>query len=313
MVDLVIAAVVVASVFTGYVRGVARELIEFVAMLVAIPIAFRVGPALISAWTEVPEANGALIGGFAGLLVVTGIVGIAARIAQRSGVLAPPEPPDRIAGGVVGVARSISLVWVLVTALAGAPVSVFASATSESRIATAMTGELPVTLFTALTGNQDIETLIYFNRRFPNGPLVSDDVYELPAFDRSRLTAEPATASEMLVLVNVARSQLGASPLQWSNALAAVAEAYAFEMYVDGFFAHDSFRTGNVGDRVQMAGITYRVVGENLALAPTLASAHDGLMNSPGHRANILGHYSSVGIGAVRGPLGLVIVQVFRT
>lgn len=313
MVDLVIAAVVVASVFTGYVRGVARELIEFVAMLVAIPIAFRVGPALISAWTEVPEANGALIGGFAGLLVVTGIVGIAARIAQRSGVLAPPEPPDRIAGGVVGVARSISLVWVLVTALAGAPVSVFASATSESRIATAMTGELPVTLFTALTGNQDIETLIDFNRRFPNGPLVSDDVYELPTFDRSRLTAEPATASEMLVLVNVARSQLGASPLQWSNALAAVAEAYAFEMYVDGFFAHDSFRTGNVGDRVQMAGITYRVVGENLALAPTLASAHDGLMNSPGHRANILGHYSSVGIGAVRGPLGLVIVQVFRT
>ena len=83
-------------------------------------------------------------------------------------------------------------------------------------------------------------------------------------------------------------------------------------MYRDGFFAHGSPRSGNVATRVEGAGIAYRVLGENLALAPTLPGAHEGLMNSPGHRANILGSYSSVGIGAVRGPLGLVIVQVFH-
>jgi uncharacterized protein YkwD len=176
-----------------------------------------------------------------------------------------------------------------------------------------MTGDAAVDAFTALTGNQDVQPLIAFNRQYPDGPLISDDVYEIPAFDRSRLESDPGTAANMLPLVNGARAQSGVnSALAWSSALAQVAEAYAFELYVDGFFAHDSPRTGNVGDRLQAAGVDYRVAGENLALAPTLAIAHEGLMNSPGHRANILGDYRSVGIGAVQGPIGLVIVQVFH-
>ena len=311
--DLILAILLLTSVFTGYSRGVARELIELVTIVFGVPIAFRVGPRLVSAVSQLPEANGALIGGFAVLLMISVVVTIGSRAAQRAGILAEPTPSDRVAGSVVGLARSLILVWLLATTLAAAPATAFASLAAESRIATAMTGDTAVNAFTSLTGNQDVQALIAFNRQYPGGPLISDDVYEIPAFDRSRLDSEPSTAANMLPLVNGGRAQAGvASALQWSQALANVAEAYAFELYVDGFFAHDSPRTGNVGDRLRTAGVDYRVAGENLALAPTLAIAHEGLMNSPGHRANILGDYTSIGIGAVRGPIGLVIVQVFH-
>jgi len=47
-------------------------------------------------------------------------------------------------------------------------------------------------------------------------------------------------------------------------------------------------------------GITYRYAAENLALHPSVESAHQGLMNSPGHRANILNpNLTEIGIGII--------------
>ena len=56
-----------------------------------------------------------------------------------------------------------------------------------------------------------------------------------------------------------------------------------------------------------------RIVGENLALAVTVEIAHDGLMASPGHRENIEHpEFSSLGVGVVDTPYGLIVVQVFH-
>ena len=67
-----------------------------------------------------------------------------------------------------------------------------------------------------------------------------------------------------------------------------------------------------VGNRLVDAGITYRIAGENLALAASPDEVHSGLMDSEGHRANILSpEFRRVGIGVVVGPLGLMAVQVF--
>lgn len=60
-------------------------------------------------------------------------------------------------------------------------------------------------------------------------------------------------------------------------------------------------------------GIVYRTAGENLAGAGSVAAAHTNLMNSPGHRANILsGSFREIGIGVVSGGLyGKIFVQLF--
>ena len=56
------------------------------------------------------------------------------------------------------------------------------------------------------------------------------------------------------------------------------------------------------------------MAGENLALAQTLRIAHKGLMNSPGHRANILHKsFGRLGIGILSGDMhGIMVTQAFR-
>ena len=66
-------------------------------------------------------------------------------------------------------------------------------------------------------------------------------------------------------------------------------------------------------NRMRDGGVRFGAAGENLALAPTVQVAHDGLMNSPGHRANILNpRYRRVGIGVADGGMhGKMFVQNF--
>jgi uncharacterized protein YkwD len=61
------------------------------------------------------------------------------------------------------------------------------------------------------------------------------------------------------------------------------------------------------------AGLAYPLSGENIALAPTAELAHEGLMNSPAYRANILNPgFTRVGIAALRsGEHGLMVTQEF--
>ena len=49
---------------------------------------------------------------------------------------------------------------------------------------------------------------------------------------------------------------------------------------------------------MRAVGIRYRAAGENLAFAPDVGTAHTGLMNSPGHKANILNcDFTTLGVG----------------
>jgi uncharacterized protein YkwD len=92
-----------------------------------------------------------------------------------------------------------------------------------------------------------------------------------------------------------------------------VARDYARDMWQRNYFGHVSPEGKSVADRLDEAGITFQVVGENLALAPTLTTAHIGLMNSEGHRANILEpDFKRVGIGVIdNGIYGKLFVQIF--
>ena len=67
-------------------------------------------------------------------------------------------------------------------------------------------------------------------------------------------------------------------------------------------------------DRMKKHKIRFLAAGENLALGQTLNICHRGLMNSPGHRANILNPaFGRVGIGILDGGIyGLMITQSFR-
>jgi uncharacterized protein YkwD len=127
------------------------------------------------------------------------------------------------------------------------------------------------------------------------------------------LAVDDAAEREMLVLVNRERAKYGIRPLEPDESLRAVARAHSAEMFELGYFAHESPVEGSPQDRVYAAGILFGFAGENLAYAPSVEVAHAGLMNSPGHRQNILDpDYSRVGIGVVSAGLaGRMFTQNF--
>jgi uncharacterized protein YkwD len=92
-----------------------------------------------------------------------------------------------------------------------------------------------------------------------------------------------------------------------------VARAHGEDMFARGYFAHNTPEGKTPFDRMNEAGIKYVVAGENLALAPNLETAHQGLMDSKGHRENILStDYGKVGIGVIDGgKYGEIFVQEF--
>lgn len=138
---------------------------------------------------------------------------------------------------------------------------------------------------------------------------------DLPFVVSDGLVIDETAEAELLALVNRERSAVGLDPVGADPALAAVGRAHSEEMFRLGYFAHDSPITGSPGDRLDAADVPYLVSGENLAYAPTVAIAHQGLMDSPGHRENILNpSFTRLGIGIVRSPnRGLMVSQEFAT
>lgn len=124
----------------------------------------------------------------------------------------------------------------------------------------------------------------------------------------------PDLEARMLELVNTERRAAGLQPVRADPVLVELARAHSRDMLARGYFAHVSPEGQDLGDRLRRARIGYLAAGENLALAPTLISAHDGLMHSPGHRANILRpQFGRVGIGVLdSGRHGLMVTQDFR-
>lgn len=103
--------------------------------------------------------------------------------------------------------------------------------------------------------------------------------------------------------LNHARTQRGLPALRWDNAAAAIARAHSQDMVDHDFLGHRSPTTGEAGDRFKKAGFVTRTLRENVGRGYGPETIHEALMNSPGHRINILADdVVAVGIGAVIGP-----------
>ena len=124
----------------------------------------------------------------------------------------------------------------------------------------------------------------------------------------------PDLEMQMLVLVNRERAKVGLKPLQADPQLTRLARAHSKDMFHRGYFAHVNPDGKDPFDRMKDWKISFINAGENLALAPTLEIAHNNLMNSPGHKANILHkRFGRLGIGVVDGGKhGFMISQEFR-
>jgi uncharacterized protein YkwD len=141
----------------------------------------------------------------------------------------------------------------------------------------------------------------------------SDESVDLP-FTISNAKARPDLEAQMLELVNAERTQRGLKPLAADPELTQVSRKHSNDMFSRGYFSHHTPEGKDPFDRMREDNVKFLTAGENLALGQTLKICHEGLMNSPGHKANILRpNYGRLGVGILDGGFrGLMVTQSFR-
>lgn len=141
----------------------------------------------------------------------------------------------------------------------------------------------------------------------------SHDKVEL-SFKTTDVEVRSDLETEMLKLVNEERAKEGLKPLAADPELSVVARKHSQDMFARGYFAHVNPDGKDPFDRMKDGNVVFKTAGENLALAQTLQIAHTNLMNSPGHRANIMNpEFGRLGVGILDGGFyGLMISQEFR-
>lgn len=104
-------------------------------------------------------------------------------------------------------------------------------------------------------------------------------------------------------ITNALRVREGLHALEWDTLAAASARKHSEDMARNNFFAHTNLNGLDPFDRMERDGISYSYAGENLALGQFNAIfAHEGLMNSIGHRKNILNKgFTRLGTGVAYG------------
>ncbi len=319
MLDLLLGLGLVLGLVRGYSKGFLRGVIGLTVTLAAIWSGYRAGPSVgvvVESWSGIDPGAARIVGAVLvfGIVQVLGMMVVYRSIAPRG----PLQILDRLAGALFSGLWYLlmCLLLVLIVSAASNLSPVAERILADSRVARLVTAEeSPVlTSVSRLLGDRILESMINLNRLIGHSRVVleDDDRLDLPEVESSAILESPESSKELFEKLNMARFEERVPVLSWSDALAGVANGHAREMYESGYFAHVSTTTGSVASRLESVGIPFVLVGENLALTPTVESAHEGLLESPSHRATMLDpRFRRVGVAALEGPLGLMVVQVF--
>jgi len=315
-IDLLLVAAIILSLLNGYRRGFVHGMLDLAGWALSLiaglryyqPLARWLG-AHVDVWSEVWDQPIAFV--LIGVLVsiVVHLVGYA--LLSRLPRNIQERRINQILGLLPGFINGVILAAILAALLMALPLSEgLSERTRDSALANrlAVYAERLEGALRPVFGEAINRTFNLLTIR-PD----SDERVTLP-FKVANVRPRPDLEQRMLELVNQERVAAGLRPLAPDPELTEVARQHSTDMFARGYFAHDTPEGLSPFDRMRAANVRFLTAGENLALAPTLSLAHTGLMNSPGHRENILRpQFGRVGIGIMDGGLrGLMISQEFR-
>jgi len=123
----------------------------------------------------------------------------------------------------------------------------------------------------------------------PSGPAPSPTPSPTPASDYE---------TQVVQLINQERAAQGLPPLNIDSRLVQAARRHSQDMATNNFFSHYGSDGSSPGQRIREAGYNYVSAGETIAGGyPSPSSVVQGWMNSPPHRAILLGNFVDVGVG----------------
>lgn len=221
-----------------------------------------------------------------------------------------PQPANAIGGGIMGGLSFFFIASFAVLLLLSFPVSeVIKSVIRDSvsgRFIFTSNRELEVSVRKVFGGAID-ETINFLTIK-PG----SDDLISLN-FKTTKYSIDKKSQEKMIELINKERQKAGLPQVYYDESLTLLAQEHAKDMLERGYFSHYTPEGFSPFDRMEQSNIEYLSAGENLAFAPDVQIAMDGLMESPGHRENILSpSFGRVGVGVLdAGIYGKMFVQEF--
>jgi uncharacterized protein YkwD/uncharacterized membrane protein required for colicin V production len=318
-IDAAILLLLAAAVWGGYrsgfiatTYGLATWIVSFAAAVV-----FQAQAAQVVEKLGVLPATAQPIGFIVVLVLVESLFSIAGFFALTPVVRAVHrvrsiEVADRVLGIFPAAARALFVMGIVLAAFVVSPVgSDLKAAVESSRVARGLIDQISALQPTlAKLSGQLGETVPLFVTK-----LAEDQSEALDLPNDLQLSVDPVAERQMFDLVNEERTAVGLNTLAWDDRLLPVARQHSEEMFRLKYFAHQSPVSGSPFDRLKAAGITYSRAGENLAYAQSVSVAHRGLMQSQGHRENILRpEFTRIAIGVVSaGPYGRMFTQMFVT
>jgi uncharacterized protein YkwD/uncharacterized membrane protein required for colicin V production len=316
LVDLLLVGLLGYAVYAGSKRGLVLIGLELASFTLATVVAL-LGYHPLGGWIKHLSGSSTALGNVVGFALLWIMIEIASAILARYLVLRHVSRElhlsraNRVGGAVLGGIKALIITTLALIVFAGLPLSAATKRvvtesflgghllSSSSRLQSWLAGGL---------GHDLGESLNFFT--------VTAEPESEQRIDLGYTTVgsvDPSDEDALLALLNQERTSRGLKPLTMNDKARVVARAYSADMFARGYFSHINPEGKSPFDRMRAGGVGFGAAGENLALAPTLKLAHDGLMNSPGHRANILGaQYRTVGIGIIDGgPYGLMVTQDF--
>ncbi|WP_270506752.1 CAP-associated domain-containing protein [Paraclostridium sordellii] len=147
-----------------------------------------------------------------------------------------------------------------------------------------------ITLFYDIHNNSKVRSYQIIDKNIENK---TSDIY--PVFnEKLKYSFEMQTID----LINSERDKNDLDRLTFSEKAKISSEKHSEDMKENNYFDHLNKENETPFDRMKKEDIIYSIAGENIAAGQiNSVYAHEALMNSLGHRKNILGDYENVGVG----------------
>lgn len=315
IIDLILIFIILLSIWSGFNRGFIAGITELIGLVITIYLALLIYPFIAGLIEKYLTTNSLLIIGISFLFIIlvvrTLIYLLLSQLMKLISSSAFKHPVNRFLGVIPGMINGLIYAALISTLLLLFPFSEsLANKIQDSKFANHFVDYVEKAESKIAPNFGEAVKRSVNNLRIETGP---KDFIKLN-FKVLDPVAMPELEKKMLDMVNAERKKEGLKPLKADLELRKVARKHSEDMLARSYFSHYTPEKKSPFDRINDAEVTFITAGENLSLAPNLKLAHEGLMNSPGHRANILHpSFGRLGIGILSGGRhGLMITQNFR-
>jgi len=320
VVDWALLAVFALLAVRGWMRGLIREVIGLAVVVVGLFLAFRLSTPFGVVVESLVGTSADVSRLIAGLVIVLAI-GIGATIVANVlhyGIKLMPGLSTLNRGAGVGFSMLAGgvVLTVVVSILSLLPVPTGVSEQlDESRFASVATDPdgVPQRLIGVIAGDRVVAAVLQIQSIFGDSVVVGPDSgsTQIPAAAPGETRVTSRAAGSAFRQINRIRVGNDAAPLVRNEVLDGLALSYAEELYLDGRLSDVAADGSTIGERLRSAVIPIPQADQVVALASSPRSATESLAADPAAFEELIDrNHLRVGVGAVKGPLGLLFVVV---